>query len=381
MLPPLSSPLRAWPLPALSRNQAQAFELIAAHAQQLPVTFAEHEWWLALTPTIASTPLQTCSPICVLLEWSGSIWQLWLDNTQLQHLVASVLPAGTAFPTLPASLHAPLLQAALAPCIKQLAQLQRGPASVLAIHTTQLPTPAEFAMRWQLQAANASAASGAATLLHGHLHTDSLGLMSLAGVLAQRPVPTAAPDPHLPIRLQATLGCTHLCNYEVADLALGDVLMLTHNYLQGQRQLWLAAGERAGLHVQLTSDTNFSQLTVLQAWSETMPSLIHDVDASANAAVSLDNIPVKISFDLGEMELSLAQVTALRPGQALTLRHAPTGTVAIRANGALIGHGDLVEIDGQMGVCISALHAVTPAAAPAVQNTTISETALSDETT
>lgn len=364
MLTSLSPTPAAWTLPQLSRNQAQAFERIATHAQQLRIPLAGQDWLLTLTPTVQSCTQALANPICVTLQWSGSNWQLWLDSSQLQHLVASMLPSGTAFPSLPVSLYKPLLQAALAPLMPALAHLQRGPASITVIHTHDLPRAADFAMRWQLHLVEASPDT---TPLHGHLHTDSLGLMSLTGVLAQQPIPLSQPDPHLPLRLYATLGCTHLGSHEVADLAVGDVLLLTHNYLHGQRQLWLSAGQHAGLHVQLSSDTDFSQLTVLQAWSDTMPSHIHDVDANTQAAVSLDNIPVKISFDLGEMELSLAQVSALRPGQALTLRHAPTGSVAIRANGALIGHGDLVEIDGQMGVCISALHAAQAAPALAIQ--------------
>lgn len=374
MLTSLSPSPAAWPLPQLSRNQAQAFARIATHAQQLRIHLAGQDWLLTLTPTVQPSAQALANSICVTLQWSGSTWQLWLDSSQLQHLVASVLPSGTACPSLPGSLYKPLLQAALAPLMPAIAHLQRGPASITAIQTYDgLPRAAEFAMRWQLQPVEAPPETAP---LHGHLHTDSLGLMSLTGVLAQQPVPLSQPDPHLPLRLYATLGCTHLGSHEVADLAVGDVLLLTHNYLHGQRQLWLSAGQHAGLHVQLSSDTDFSQLTVLQAWSDTMPSPIHDVDASTQAAVSLDNIPVKISFDLGEMELSLAQVSALQPGQALTLRHAPTGSVSIRANGALIGHGDLVEIDGQMGVCISALHAAQAAPALAIHTKPMDNTEL-----
>lgn len=376
MLTPLPSPHPAWPLPTLSANQAQAFERIAVHAHQLPVQVAQQAWHLTLTPTLQPVPASAGTPFCVQLEWCGSVWQLWLDATQLQLLITSVLPSGTALPTLPVCLHLPLLQAALAPLTEQLQQLQRGPAQPIAVHTQPLPAPEALAMRWQLQPIDASSPQ---PLLHGYLCTDSLGLMSLAGLLAQRPAPAVSPDPHLPLRLQATLGCTWLPSQDMATLALGDVLLLTHNYLHGQRQLWLTAGAQAGLHVQLSNGTDFSQLTVLQAWSDTMPSAFHDVDATTEASVSLDKIPVKVSFDLGELELSLAQVTALRPGQALTLRQAPTGTVAIRANGALIGHGDLVEIDGQMGVCISALHAVAPSPAVAVQAAATPDTPLGSD--
>lgn len=347
-------PLRAWPLSALSRNQATAFNTIAQHAQQLPLTLAEQPWLLSLSPTTAEPHMATTNMVCATMEWAGSPWQLWLPSNQVQWLVQTILPQ-TPLPQLPASLYTPVLQAALSPLLHQLSQLQRGPASLLSLETSALLAPHTFCLNWQLHPSQTSVSS-----LQGWLHTDSLGLMTLAGVLTQNPSPQMQSDPQLPVPLHLTLGTSELNPSELHELAPGDVLLITHNHLQSQRSLWLSAGPQAGLHVQLSDNhQDLSQLIVLQTWSSAMPSLVPDAEAASTMPTALDEIPVQVSFDLGEIQLSLAEVAALRPGQAITLAHPPAGSVRIRANGALIGLGDLVEIDGQMGVCISHIHPAT----------------------
>ena len=77
--------------------------------------------------------------------------------------------------------------------------------------------------------------------------------------------------------------------------------------------------------------------------------------SSDEAATSLQALPVRLSFDLGELSLTLAQLQALQPGQVLQLGHPLSAGVHIRANGVLLGEGDLVEIDGQLGVSVRSL--------------------------
>ncbi|MNR35751.1 Yop protein translocation protein Q [compost metagenome] len=82
-----------------------------------------------------------------------------------------------------------------------------------------------------------------------------------------------------------------------------------------------------------------------------------------NEAASFDAIPVRLSFDLGEISLTLAELRALQPGQAIRLGHPIASAVRIRANGALIGEGELVEIDGQLGISVRQLFAASSACA------------------
>ena len=83
-----------------------------------------------------------------------------------------------------------------------------------------------------------------------------------------------------------------------------------------------------------------------------MPASPDAPPAQAAQAATLDSEPVRLSIDLGEVSLTLAQLRALQPGQTLDLGHPLAGAVRIRANGALVGEGDLVEIDGQIGVSV-----------------------------
>ena len=72
--------------------------------------------------------------------------------------------------------------------------------------------------------------------------------------------------------------------------------------------------------------------------------------------LDLDAIPVRLTFDLGERQLTLGDVRRLQPGETFDLeRPIAQGAVSIRANGALIGVGELVEIEGRVGVTILTL--------------------------
>ena len=123
-------------------------------------------------------------------------------------------------------------------------------------------------------------------------------------------------------------------------------------FATADRALWLSPDGARGVHVRWPAPadaTSPPRLTVIQPWTETMPA---SPDTSPAETAALDSVPVRLSFDLGEVSLTLAQLRALQPGQTLDLGHPLAGAVRIRANGALVGEGDLVEIDGQIGVSV-----------------------------
>ena len=71
--------------------------------------------------------------------------------------------------------------------------------------------------------------------------------------------------------------------------------------------------------------------------------------------VGLNQLPIQVSFDLGERTLTLGELRSLQVGQSLELGRALPSVVSLRVNGALIGTGELVEIDRRLGVTISTL--------------------------
>src|SRR5262245_39993836 len=64
------------------------------------------------------------------------------------------------------------------------------------------------------------------------------------------------------------------------------------------------------------------------------------------------DIPVQIVAVLGKKSVTVKDVVSLRMGQVVELHRLPNEAIDLVANGKLIAKGELVEIDGRLGVRI-----------------------------
>ncbi|MBM4281404.1 MAG: hypothetical protein FJ137_11820 [Deltaproteobacteria bacterium] len=76
---------------------------------------------------------------------------------------------------------------------------------------------------------------------------------------------------------------------------------------------------------------------------------------SAEAAALLDDVTVAMVVELGRVMVSAADVMGLRPGQVIELSRQPGEPVDLVVDGKRIGKGELVEIDGELGVRLLSL--------------------------
>ena len=76
-----------------------------------------------------------------------------------------------------------------------------------------------------------------------------------------------------------------------------------------------------------------------------------EVDDSAG----FGDLPVRLHFDLGERQLTLSELMVIGPGHVFDLGRELKRAVIIRANGKVIGEGELVDVDGQIGVSVLSL--------------------------
>lgn len=332
----------------MSRNEAQAYTAIAQRAMGLPLHCAGSDWRARLHPVIATDWPTAPGDTFASIEWAGARLQLQLPAALAQLLLSALLD-GAALPEIPADMQAATHAAALNELLARLEGLGRGAAQVMATSVGQPPAALAHALAWRLDAAAGDQA------ISGMLRADSLGLLLLAGLVAGQPAqdgPLATDDIALPLHLD--IGYVTLETTELQRLAPGDVLFMERSFLAAERVLWLQAPGAGGLHVQLPEPADAAQapsLTVVQTWTHTMPAF----DTPLSAAADLLAIPVRLSFDLGEVSLTLAELRALQPGQTIRLGHPIASAVRIRANGALIGEGELVEIDGHLGVALRQL--------------------------
>ena len=74
------------------------------------------------------------------------------------------------------------------------------------------------------------------------------------------------------------------------------------------------------------------------------------VPRTTAGAIDVDTLPVRLVFVAGETEVALRDLQALAPGFVFDLRQPVDRHVEVRANGRAIATGELIEIDGRVGV-------------------------------
>ena len=90
-------------------------------------------------------------------------------------------------------------------------------------------------------------------------------------------------------------------------------------------------------------------------WEWSMESNIEPSKASRLEDAALDAVPIRVIFELGRVELRLAEIAALAPGALVPLVRPLDGALDIVANGKRIGQGTLVRIGDSLGVRITRL--------------------------
>lgn len=68
-----------------------------------------------------------------------------------------------------------------------------------------------------------------------------------------------------------------------------------------------------------------------------------------------DDAHLEMTVELGKVRLSLQQLADLAPGQIIPLGRPLAGPYEVRAGGRLMGHGELVDVEGELGVRIVSL--------------------------
>ena len=337
--------------PRMSRNEAQARTLLAQRGGGFTFSLAGKRWQADVYPVVGPDAL-TSSLQVLELEWAGAQLCLHLPSMAIEQVLQATL-GGALLPELAPEWTQLALQAGLTELFELLQTLGRGTPQVrTSYHCATAPAsalPHALAMRIQI--------SDGPQTVAAVVFTDTLGLLLLAGLVARRPPRPDILEVDLPLHFHAELGYTMLGAMALGSLTAGDAVLLDQCYLGAEQLLWLQIDGRCGIHVQYqpakvdNNATTPPTLTVIQPWTTTMP-VTSPTTPHHPTPVALDDVPVRLSFDVGDLVLTLAQVRALQPGQALELGHPLAGAVRIRANGALIGEGDLIDINGELGVSI-----------------------------
>jgi type III secretion protein Q len=192
---------------------------------------------------------------------------------------------------------------------------------------------------------------------------DELALTFLADAVRALPVHAGEPDflQQLPIPMLICAGWTDLALSTLRRLRLNDVILLDECLIdQYQQNVVVMFGNRFGIRGELLQSsikvTDFIEgiMDDIDDFNEPL-----DEDDHLNQSNSeLEQIPVRLCFDLGERMMTLAELKTVAPGYIFELGREPRRAVTIRVNGRKIGEGELVDIDGSIGVSILAINSM-----------------------
>ena len=95
--------------------------------------------------------------------------------------------------------------------------------------------------------------------------------------------------------------------------------------------------------------------------SDTSPAVSEDANGKQNVSQlnDLGELPVELLFVVDQFKTTVKEVERIKPGYVFELKHKAIGQAEIRANGTLIGIGELVQIEDRAGVRVIKLYGQT----------------------
>ncbi|HZA50989.1 MAG TPA: type III secretion system cytoplasmic ring protein SctQ [Myxococcaceae bacterium] len=174
--------------------------------------------------------------------------------------------------------------------------------------------------------------------------------------------------------LRAEIGRVELSAADLAGLALGDVVMIGEVSVRcdrregGRVELRVGKGQAgwmdaevglqgAGYTASITSfhfdaPPSFSRGEEMERPDGSVLDEVNMDDTQSDGTELLRDIPLQIAIELARVPITADEVARLRVGQVVDLGRGPGDAVALSVNGKVIAHGQLVELDGQLGVRI-----------------------------
>jgi type III secretion protein Q len=154
------------------------------------------------------------------------------------------------------------------------------------------------------------------------------------------------------------IGKTTLPVAALASLQPGDAVLLQIG--DGKKgllviaEMWTAGAQRRAAEWQLFEAPRAASEAERMEW--TLRSV--DTVEGEQTGVSVNNpdqLPVQLTFEVGRSEITLAELRTLGAGSVLELGRSVAEPIRISAQGRPVGQGELVDVEGVVGVKITRL--------------------------
>ncbi|MBE8215686.1 MAG: type III secretion system cytoplasmic ring protein SctQ [Endozoicomonadaceae bacterium] len=172
---------------------------------------------------------------------------------------------------------------------------------------------------------------------------------------------------HIPIPMALEVGRTRLSTKKVSQLDIHDIIFFEKNWQQEDTHFLAKISEKTAFLTTLSNTT----ITVVQKVSLDMTDDLDDFDDdddfdmdhdhelnqidssdTNNTTSDMNQIPIQLTFNVGEQSIPLGDIKQLAPGFTFQLHKDINNPVTIQANGKALAEGELINVNGQLGVRI-----------------------------
>ena len=99
---------------------------------------------------------------------------------------------------------------------------------------------------------------------------------------------------------------------------------------------------------------------ILRSWELSGAAITPDVSAAplddeVETAAYFSGSPLQLAVELARVPVTADEVVALKVGQVIELQRSPGEPVELSVNGKVVARGELVEVEGQLGVRVLSL--------------------------
>ncbi len=177
----------------------------------------------------------------------------------------------------------------------------------------------------------------------------------------------------LSLNTQLLIGSSILTSSELYSLETGDVVLFDQDIFGDENRVMATISDRLHLTLKLKkSDSESSEKEDILIVDKIPNQFKKDIEMSEESSGKdkhkenkpnrryqegldqelnfIDEINVKLEFELGSVSLPISQVKALSPGYIFSLDKPIDKSVHIFSNGQLLGIGEIVNIEGTTGV-------------------------------
>jgi type III secretion system YscQ/HrcQ family protein len=176
------------------------------------------------------------------------------------------------------------------------------------------------------------------------------------------PANAAAPSglaPSFPIAMSVIAARGHLAPADLAALGPGDLVLLDETFVRALGPLDGCVEVRpAGSSARFVCELRGRDLVVIDSHEAAIAvtrGRTMKEDPMKDAMDSLADVPIELTVEVARFSMSLAEVSRLKPGEVVASGRGLGEAVVLRAHDRVIATGELVDVDGEIGVRVLAL--------------------------